>query len=650
MSKQSKELQNWKDQLTVSHRKYDWALDKNQIYKDYYRGDQWYGLDSYKDYHHVVDNIVFSNIRAQVPRLIFKNPRIFVSPKKKPYKIDEDTVFDTIGASMMMEILMNWYFKRLDTKRELRRCLYDALLGHWGIMELGYTVKTEKVYKKSKQDILIEVDELIQSEEIFIKRRSMEDFRSDVEGTDHLLRDSRWIALKWIDTLEDVKNNSKFENTSKLKANFRVETDFDKDDNGGCANKRRKEKTDVERTGSLRGDEQWDRVLGWTIWDKKLRRRYDVVEEHDKFLSNDKWPTWMDAIDGFPVEMLHINENPDELFPLPDIEIYRQAQDEINLIGTMQLDHIDSISERRYLYNKNVIEEKEIEKLLQNGRALIGVDGNTEGKVEPLSNASISQDLYIIQRQKKAEIAEMAGVTPAEKGAARNFETATEPALLNIGAQTIRADQRSLVEDFTVRIVKKASAIVQQTIEKTLEIPLTAEQFEGLGKIVEDKKENVRFTREFVLDKIDKITSKEGHAILQPWLNLSKDDIKGDYDFDIEVGSMQPDNEETRKRDTAQLSQFNFGNPAINQREWTRKMNEAFDRKDVDEYLKSPEEIQQQQQQAIQAQQGPEIAERQIKSQTDLAKTKMKTDSAEKQTAMKVEASMLETALKESSK
>lgn len=645
-----KDLQFYKDNLTVSHRKYDWALDKNKLYRDYYRGKQWDNLSGYDDYHQVIDNIVFSNIRAQVPRLVFKNPRIFVSPKKKPYKIDNDKVFDTIGASMMMEILMNWYFKRLDTKHELRRSLYDALLGHWGIMELGYTVKTEKVYKKNKQDILIEVDELIQSEEIFIKRRSMEDFRSDVEGTDHLLRDSRWIALRWIDTLEDVKNNSRFENTNKLKANFRVETDFDKDHHGGCKGPRHRHKVDTDRTGTLRGDEQWDRVMGWTMWDKKLRKRYDVVEEHDKFLSNDKWPDWMDAIDGFPVEMLYINENPDELFPLPDIEIYRQAQDEINLIGTMQLDHIDSISERRYLYNKNVIESTEIEKLLQNGRTLIGVDGNTEGKVEPLSNASISQDLYIIQRQKKAEIAEMSGVTPLEKGAARNFETATEPALLNIGSQTIRDDQRSLVEDFTVRIIKKASAIVQQKTEKVLEIPLTAEQFEGLGKIIENEEKNVEFTREFVLDKIDKIVSKEGHETLMPWLNLSKDDIKGDYDFDIEVGSMQPDNQEIRKRDTAQLAQFNFGNPAINQREWTRKLNESFDRKDVDEYLKSPGEIQQQQQQAVQAQQGAEVEERKIKSQTDLAKTKMKTDSAEKQTTMKVEGSMLETALKESSK
>jgi hypothetical protein len=627
------DLQDWKNRLIVSHHKYEKALEDNKLYKEYYRGNQWAGLSGWDDYHQVVDNVVFSNIRAIVPRLIFRNPKIFISPKKKPYKIDENRMFDTIGASMVFEILMNWYFKELKTKREVRRSLYDALLGHWGIMELGYTVKTEKVYKKNKQDILIEVDELIKSEEVFSKRRSPDDFRSDVEGTDHLLNDSRWIGLKWNKSLEDVKNDSKFENTSKLKPNFTVDIDFNNS------------KTE-EVKSMMAEDSIWRRVVGWTLWDKKLRRRYDIVDGHDKFLSNDKWPTWTNAVEGFPVEVLYINENPDELLPLPDIEIYRQAQDEINLIGTMQLDHIDSISERRYAYNKGVVDDKEMDKLLQNGRAAIGVDGNPNDKIVPITGASISQDLYIIQRQKKQEIAEMSGVTQLEKSVARNFDTATEPALLNIGSQTLRDDQRSLVEDFTVRIVKKLAAIIQQTTDKTLEIPLTAEQFEGIGQIANAQMEGIEFTRDFVLDKVDKIVTKENHAILQPWLNLTAEDIKGDYEFDIEVGSMQPVNQEIRKRDTAQLAQFNFGNPAIRQREWTRKVNESFDRKDTDEYLKTPEEIAEQQQQAIQAQQGGEVAKQKLKSQTDLQKTKMKTESAEKITNKKAEVALLQEMLR----
>ena len=210
------DLSNWKQRLNVSHRLYADVKKKNDVFKKYYQGEQWEGfdtsfLDGFIDL--VVDNVVFSNIRAIVPRINFKNPRIFISPKKKPYRGEGGKIFDTVSAAMMKEILLNYYYKELQIIRETRRCLYDALLGHWGIMELGFTLKTEKIKDKK----LLIVDELIKSESPFVKRRSPDDFRTDVEGTDHLLSDRRWIALKWIKELQDIKDDDSFENKANLK-------------------------------------------------------------------------------------------------------------------------------------------------------------------------------------------------------------------------------------------------------------------------------------------------------------------------------------------------------------------------------------------------------------------------------------------------
>ena len=41
-------------------------------------------------------------------------------------------------------------------KREVDKCLLDALLGPWGVMELGYTANIEKIKGNNKLEVNIE--------------------------------------------------------------------------------------------------------------------------------------------------------------------------------------------------------------------------------------------------------------------------------------------------------------------------------------------------------------------------------------------------------------------------------------------------------------------------------------------------------------
>lgn len=632
------ELLDWKSRIDVAIKQMEEKRDKRDVYKNYYRGIQWNGLKEDSYFHATVDNVVFPNIRAIVPKLNFRNPKIFVSPKKKPYKT-KDGIFDTVSSSMFMEILLNYYYKELEIKRESRRCLYDALLGHWGVMEIGYTVETEKVKSDGE---LLEVDELIKSESLFVKRRSPDDLIVDVEGTDHLLNDRRWIGLRWVKPLSDVKSDPKFSNTKNLKSNFTVNTDFSAT---SLAQKNDTKMRELDLDPML-----WERVVGWTIWDKKTHKRFDVVENHNKFLSNDKWPAWTEAIKGFPVEILYMNENPDEPFPLPDIEIYKKTQDEINLIGSMQMSHIKRISERRYLAKEDEMDETEERKLQVGGDGtIVHTRSNPEGKLIPLQDAGISQDIYMIQRLKKQEISEESGVSGMDRQQINKFDTATEPALISASSRSLRDDQRGLFEDFLCRVVRKMAVVIQQTSQET-QIPLSTPQVEDIALSINNIPMEQADERNFLLSKIDKITGQDGNLILQPWLTLSAEDIKGEYNFDIEVGSTQPINEETRKRDVIQLAQILQGNPWIRTKEFTVKLLEAFNEKEIDKLVKSPEEVQQEQEMAVQAQQGMTMAEKHLKSQTDIAKTMMKTQSSEKISNEKNRTTVLVAALQERKK
>ena len=212
----------WKDRLTVAHRKFEAeAKDKIKTFRDYYRGDQWSsdGAGAYSD--KTVDNMVFANIKTIMPAINLQNPKIFIDARKKPHRT-KDGVFDTLTASAIFELLINYHWRELKIKRQSDKCLLDALLGPWGIIWMGYTARTEKVQDGTE----IEVNEVIKEDSAFAVRISPNDFRMDPEASDSHGEDAGWVARKWIKPLDDVKKDPRYKNTSNLKANTRAKTTF----------------------------------------------------------------------------------------------------------------------------------------------------------------------------------------------------------------------------------------------------------------------------------------------------------------------------------------------------------------------------------------------------------------------------------------
>lgn len=162
---------------------------------------------------------------------------------------------------------------------------------------------------------------------------------------------------------------------------------------------------------------------------------------------------------------------------------------------------------------------------------------------------------------------------------------------------------------------------MQQTL-KPQEIPLNAQQFE--------------FAQENAPNKLEKIVGEGNSQVILPWLNFSAEDIAGDYNFEIDVGSTAPINQEKRKQDVLTLTQILQGNPLIDDEESTRRVLEAFGEKDTDRLMRDPQEVAQESQQAQQQALQTEIAKDQPKRDNDLQKTQMKNDTAEKTTLMKV--------------
>lgn len=603
------DLKYWKERKAVADRRYKPVEERSDLAWEYYKGNQWghWSAESgvkerYPD--QPIENLIFENLRIIVPRLNYRNPKVFVTPKKKPYQTEKG-IYDTLTASAFFEILLTHYYRELQIQREARKCLYDALLAPFAVMQLGYSFKTEKI----QDDKMLEVNELIQEDSPFVMRRSLKDFRSDPEGLDPRLNDARWVAFRWVKTLEDVKKDPKYSNTTNLKTNYVIKTDY----TSGATMTKDYESSDHR--------EMWGRVEGWTIWDKKERRVMDLVENHDRWLRNEKgWPL---DIENFPCETLYFHENATDLFPVPDSWQVMPLQDELNRLIAIQMSHLRKISERKYKGMENGLSPEAIRQLTHGGDGVyVEVQGDVEKVAVPVQDATISQDVYMNRQLVKKSIREVQGISDTEALASTKFEQATEPALIEQAVQTIRGDQQAAFEDFTIRTIKKMGHILQQTQDE-IDIPLNNEQWTD------------EQLRAFIDHKVTKIAGPEGSQVLMPWLTMSREDIKGEYDFAIEVGSTMPINEETRKRDAMGLYQLLQENPYIKGREGTKEVLEAFKKTDPEKYLYTEKEVaqfaQQQAQQQLEFEQMKDIH----KIQMDGAKTDAKVGAQREATMVK---------------
>jgi len=628
----------WVNRVSVAKGIKEDDVDKPlEIFRNYYRGKHWADGDlwvnggSYKEA--TVENMVFSNVSVIKPSVNLNNPKIFVKAKKKPYTNSKGEFVNTSSAAVLLEMLLNYYWVELDMKSQVDKCLTDALIGHWGLMHVGYTFETEK----KQDDTLLEINEFVKEDSPFGLRLSPMNFIIDPEAKEHSLEDAAWVGIKWVRRLSDIKKNPRFSNTKNLKSNYKVDT---------RATTKGKGMTDERLKGtqdSVDGFEDYDRVLGWDIWDRKNNKLISIVDTHDKELEYRDWPI---DFEGFPVETLYFNENPDELLPISDVSIYKSEQDTLNKIRSLQIDHIKRISQRKYLARTNALNSDEMDKLADGADGtIVSTDGNPNDSVVPLKDATVSQDIYMVGNIIKQSIREQAGVGDFERGSAQKLETATEAALINQGLTIKRAERSTSLERFIVRIVKQMAQILQQTLDEK-DIRLSPDQFQQAQQVLPQNLAQTVVPRGTVGQfsgeehKVNAIVGDEAQILL-PWVTASKEDIAGEFDFNVEVGSTQPVNEAQRKADVTQLAAMFSDDPYIDPEEGRKRILEAYNIRDIDRILRSKEEVQQEQMQMIQAQQQGELQERQMKSQTDLQKTQMKVASADKKTEAGVLSSLI---------
>lgn len=520
MAKQSKseKLKRYRNRLDHARR---WREEEGyddtwERMLDLYRGKHFpQGLD---DEDRIAINIAFSTINVIFPSISVNHPKIEVMANRPQ---DED-------RAVITEAVINYWWRHYDFRTPFRRAAKDFLVIGHGWIKVGYRFveKFEAMDPGEKQESIDEMtlqadmyaannpelaNDLPTDEEIeanipeskavivedrpFLERISPFDMFVDPEATS--LEDAKWIAQRIVRSLEEVKADERYRSSVRrsIKADAALSADWMSE------NQRKKMNADLER------------VTVWEFYDLQDETICVFAEGADDYLID---PVEMPYAFGHPYEFIANYEVPDEFYPIGDLEMVEAPQQELNKTRSQMMNHRKKYG-RKYLYRASALGPDGRQGLESNedNIAIEVIDDNLplQDILMPVPITPMSGDLYQYSQIIESDMDKVSGVNEYARGATPEVRrTATEAAMIQDASNARSADKLALIELAIGKIARKVLMLAQQYMTDT---------------------------------QVARVVGAEGQ---QFWFDYEVEDIEGEYDFSVEGGSTQPQNDTFRRQ------------------------------------------------------------------------------------------------------
>ena len=433
-------------------------------------------------------NMIFAYIKTELPSLYIRDPHLKVNPKNKT----------SIKMAKVLEVVINYIWRYKKLKREIKKCIVDALLIGHSWLKLGYTGKFGTI-----EDGMGSFMDTVEEEDIFAYHVNWDDITFNVDAMDPPY-DCKWIAHSvWMD-LSDVKNNPRYQNTELLQANFE---DKDVNSSGDIPD------ADTRNKGKVRLEE---------IWDIEHKMVCTVAEGVDKYIeAPKKWPLEMR---GMPFSLLKFNFSNDMAYGLSDVAMFEPQIIELIKVRSMALDHIKRYN-RQLLTTHNNISDDEMQKLKKGITASV-IECEDPTKVLSLPYPPLQTDIYGIEERIKEDAINVSGQSPQERGATQKTSTRSlgELQQMREGSVNRRSEKVDLVEDFVEEIATKLVALLKQFVTLPYYVRILGQQSPELQEAVQERGS----------------TQSQEAVTNQGGFTFTAEDIEGEFDLEPVSGSSTP--------------------------------------------------------------------------------------------------------------
>jgi hypothetical protein len=495
MARKSSEnyLKQYKQKLEYSKR---WRKDEGydaswKRLTDLYKGRHY---EHYSDEDRLLVNIVFSTINVIGPSIAINYPKIVVNAVKP----------ENAPNAVIAEAVVNYWWRHRDVKTEFRRSVKDFLMYGHGWMKVGYRfVEEESVGGNEDVSDPIEGGEstsisVILEDSPFAERVSPMDVFVDSDATS--MSDLRWIAQRVRRPIADVKSDKRYNKTAREAVGIMAVNRY---------------ADDPSRRKVYDKDSGYAEI--WEYYDITTKTMSVFAEGGDTFLVK---PTRMPYSFGHPFVMLRNYDIPDAFYPIGELEAIEPLQKELNETRTQMMNHRKRFA-RKYLYKESAFDQMgrtALESEQDNIMVPVISDEPLSNVVAPLPVTITPPEFYNQSNMIISDIDRISGLSEFMRGASTEIRrSATEASLMQDAANARTADKLATVEQAVAQVARRLVSLTQQFMSG---------------------------------EQVARIVTKNGESV---WVTYDRDYLEGDFDFEVEAGSTQPQNESFRRQMALQL-------------------------------------------------------------------------------------------------
>jgi len=424
----------WKARIDIGQKKKKDAFNERaKRMREMFKGDHFPGS---MEGDFIVINYCYAILKAILPQIYFQDPHLFLEAG------DGET---TDEATSIAEAVLNHFWYKMKVKRQIKKIILDALIYGFGLGKIGYNTEIEKVKLETGADYT----EKIKKEYPFFVRTSPLSvvFDSDVNSID----DIKWLAVNYFPREDDVQNN--YENAKDIKGDYyNIDSSF----------------VDQKKySNEIQNDIK--RVSIWEIQDLVSGKILTVANGSEKFLKDIDKPY---KFDGFNYKFLYLNEVPDEIYPLSDLEQIKDIVLELDKTETQLINH-RAKGQRKIISETGIWATDEDRENFFNNTDMQNAEvqpGAIE-KVKVFDSDTIDASLYNIQAELKDNLYKISATAENQLSSdSKTQKTATEINKIDQNSQIRNSERVDCVVDFTVDVAETLLKVLQQFMSKKVSV------------------------------------------------------------------------------------------------------------------------------------------------------------------------------------
>lgn len=495
--KESAQVARWHDRLSVSRRWLEQTSDQNnwRTYLEELKGK----------YDVVLGNIqvppigeIFAYKDAMLSNLYYRDPYIAINPKKDA----------TIMGAYILEAGVNHLWGELKLKPDIELEITDTITVGHGWNKVGNNTKTAGTGE----------DFQVIEDSIYSNRVSWVDMLMNV-GCKRPTYDNIWLGQRIYKPTEQVKKQ--YGSVAK-KLNGSTYPSLD-----------------LKYMKNVLYHEDFNYSTIYEVHDIENRQILTLCDElRDVYLEDPKpWPEWLDE---FPYQFMSFHEIPDEAYPQSDVAPWEPQVKEKIKVFTMMLNHVKRWN-RQMVVMKGTMGLQELDKFEKgiDGAILMANKGDVQSAFKLLDFGSLPPDIYMVLDRLDQVIDRVRGQPQFMQGGVTKTSTRTEGELQMVkGGADARTDRKqNRIENHCENIARHLVMQIKNNFDVPYIAKITGQEppeiiaaFQGMG-IYDATSQTIKF---------------------------SKDNIKGEYDVSIKMGSTLPLNKENREKILSNVYQMSI--------------------------------------------------------------------------------------------